>query len=283
MLYKEIGAFNDDDVNMIQKMVFTLRDPLTATKVNLPVKTIQCQHFECFDLENFCTFNHIPKGVKTLLRKDLVKRNYELKKQERLYKQKYGHNSNPVNIIQLTKANGVSSKAPGYKCPICNCDFKLVQLFISDVFNYFVKTTPKSIDRIELRDMIKYRIVEDDEVESVPEEVIELGDETNESDGGDETNQSDDSDDNDEIKLPKKSSQRSRIKLEDDTLFDQINNVISQNNNDSDDIFTDDSELIRTIDQVCGDTNGGTEKKPRLTAGQNWGEGAGSWDDPVVL
>lgn len=203
IIKKELGDLGDtdDDLGMIEKMVFTLKDPLSASKIGLPVKSNLCQHFECFDFENFCIFNKIPTGVKNLIKKDLAKRNLDLKKSEKLSKlnrpgsvKHEGHlNANASFIhfpsftpsIKNYKQLFAQPKVPTYKCPVCNVSFALNQLYISDVFNFFVKTTPKHIDRIELMDMVKYKIIDDSKanwtntkshVSHEPEELVILSD-----------------------------------------------------------------------------------------------------------
>lgn len=74
---------DDEDIGKIEKMIFSLKDPLSATKISLPVKSTICIHFECFDFDNFCKFSHIPEGIKYVCRKDLVKKNFEKKKSEK--------------------------------------------------------------------------------------------------------------------------------------------------------------------------------------------------------
>ncbi|CAH6719512.1 hypothetical protein CLIB1444_02S10264 [[Candida] jaroonii] len=176
VLKREFGLLNEssEDLEMIEKIIFTLRDPLSATKIKLPVKSITCSHFECFDFENFCVFNKIPHGIKSILKKDLIRKSFDLKKRDK-FLQNTGKDFNPMSIVQLTKNFiynpglnefknvGVANQPhyPTYKCPVCNNPFELSQLFISDIINYFIKTTPMDINRIELLDMANYRIVDD--------------------------------------------------------------------------------------------------------------------------
>ena len=208
IIKKELGDLGDtdDDLGMIEKMVFTLKDPLSASKIGLPVKSSLCQHFECFDFENFCIFNKIPIGVKNLIKKDLAKRNLDLKKSEKLSKlNSLGHvkynahattNAPLIHFPSLApsiknyKQPFAQPKVPTYKCPVCNISFALNQLYISDVFNFFVKTTPKHIDRIELMDMVKYKIIDDSkanwtntksQVSHEPEELVILSDDDDEN------------------------------------------------------------------------------------------------------
>lgn len=270
IIKKELGDTSDvdDDIGMIQKMVFTLKDPLSASKINLPVKSYMCLHFECFDFENFCIFNKIATGVKTLLKKDLANRNLELKRSEILYKLKpYGyvkregqgnHLNPPVSMVHFPNLNPPYDqkrykqsfshpKLPTYNCPLCNAKFSLSQLYISDVFNFFVKTTPKHIDRIELMDMVKYKIVDDSKgsrasskhIASETEEIVLLSDD-------------------DDVVHP----------TENGPVHTQVD---PQNLESTDDVFDDglDSELIRLTNQ-----NNSTNDEFK---------GQGSWEDPVTL
>lgn len=272
IIKKELGDVGDtdDDLGMIEKMVFTLKDPLSASKIGLPVKSNLCHHFECFDFENFCIFNKIPTGVKNLIKKDLAKRNLDLKKSEKVSKlnltgyTKYEGPgvtpSNPLNVIQFPsftpsiknyKQPFAQPKIPTYKCPVCNVSFALNQLYISDVFNFFVKTTPKHIDRIELMDMVKYKIIDDSKanwsttksrVSHEPEEVVILSDD----DGEDPPTQP-------------------SIHQHENTQIDP------QMLESTDDVFNDglDNELLRlsSIHEYASDGY----------------QGRGSWEDPVTL
>ncbi len=179
---------NDDDVGIISKMIFTLKDPLSATKISLPVKLVLCLHFECFDFDTFCVYSKIPDGIKYVTRKDLAKRNYDRKRyekerrdlQQRIQKQPQNRAltlqlqhiqrsiSIPAYTAKFNPYHFAPPKIPVYKCPICDCSFLLHQLYISDAYNYFVKTTPRAVNRVELVDMIKYRILDDRIGSSVP-------------------------------------------------------------------------------------------------------------------
>ena len=274
IIKKELGDLGDtdDDLGMIEKMVFTLKDPLSASKIGLPVKSNLCQHFECFDFENFCIFNKIPMGVKNLIKKDLAKRNLDLKKSEKLSKLnqpghvKYdGHatNTNASFIhfpsfspsIKGYKHPFAQPRVPAYKCPVCNVSFALNQLYISDVFNFFVKTTPKHIDRIELMDMVKYKIIDDSKanwantkshVSHEPEELVILSDD-------------DDVDDVDST------AAQHAIHNNEHT---QVDPQIPES---TDDVFNDglDNELLRLSNLHEHATDGY--------------KGRGSWEDPVTL
>ena len=48
---------------------------------------------------------------------------------------------------------------------MCDEKFGLKQLYISDIFNFFVKTTPLHTTRIELVESDRYKILEDEVVE----------------------------------------------------------------------------------------------------------------------
>lgn len=271
ILKREFGLLNEtvEEMNMIEKIIFTLRDPLTTTKIRLPVKSIICQHFECFDFDNFCLFNHLPMGIKNVLRKDLIRRSNDLKKRDKMLATQ-SQEFNKMDIYSLTKRfiyqpnfntlSNLSQNYPMYKCPICNKSFELNQLFISDIFNYFIKTTPMNIDRIELRDMIKYRIVEEEYTkETDEEEVIVLSEEEN------DTNTTD--------PAPQNSKEHHRDHNSDHSDHNSIGeplggrSKLNSSRSNSDDFSSDDS----------------FEQAYKRYASQHDYTGSGSWEDPVTL
>lgn len=173
---RELG----EDLGMIEKMIFTLKDPITATRIRLPVRSTACTHFECFDFDNFCEFTKIPAGVKAFIRKDLVKRSFELKRYEKLIHKDAGRRKPPPPPQWLQPIHhAYLPNIPTYKCPVCDTAFPLHQLYISDVFNFFVKFTPSYVHRIEITDRIKYRIIEDEKEPSssaAHEDIVVLSD-----------------------------------------------------------------------------------------------------------
>ncbi|CAK7909435.1 hypothetical protein CAAN1_24S01310 [[Candida] anglica] len=214
---------DDDSLGIISKMIFTLKDPLSATKISLPVKSSACHHFECFDYDTFCTFNKIPLGIKTITRKDLAKRNFEMKRLEKERQQRansggLGANAGfsfvppPPSVNKTYPQIFIPGPGPGpgmaghgmgrgtdnksklssyygprltYKCPICDTAFDLRMMMISDAYNFFVKTTPRDVSRVELVDMVKYRILDDRpnssrQSSAIVEEVIILDDDDEE-------------------------------------------------------------------------------------------------------
>lgn len=169
----------DEDVEVMGKVVFTLKDPISARKIKLPVKATTCRHFECFDLDTFCMYSQIPQGVKGAVRKRLTQHSLDSRRLERLFVEQQ---QNIAQGLLSARAPGlvqpqfsehgqmffgeVSPKAPPlYKCPLCDERFGLRQLYISDVFNFFVKTTPEHTTRIELVENERYKIVEDEDEE----------------------------------------------------------------------------------------------------------------------
>lgn len=176
---RELGDVQD----MIDRMIFTLKDPLTATRIRLPVRSTVCVHFECFDFDNFCEFAKIPAGVKAFIRKDLVKRSYELKRYEKLVQNDAGRQkATPPQWLQPIQHTYLPT-IPTYNCPVCNAAFPLHQLYISDVFNFFIKFTPNYVHRIEITDRIRYRIIEDEKEPSAAaksEEIVLLSDDDDE-------------------------------------------------------------------------------------------------------
>lgn len=281
VLKREFGLLNDsiEDLEMIEKIIFTLRDPLSATKIKLPVKSITCSHFECFDFENFCVFNKIPLGIKSILKKDLIRKSFDLKKRDK-FLQNTGKDFNPMSIVQLTKSFiynpgvnefknvGLQSQPhyPTYKCPVCNNPFELSQLFISDIINYFIKTTPMDINRIELLDMANYRIVDNipQPKKEEKQEVVLLD--------------SDDDSETEETETPKTEDQKSNVVLPVLRGFENngMNNVQLPSFN---------------MDQIPGFLDDSTEEEdygnipppPRVTNATPTIQGTGSWEDPVTL
>jgi len=75
-----------------------------------------------------------------------------------------------------------SRTPPLYKCPLCDEKFALKQLYISDIFNFFVKTTPLSTTRIELVEADRYKILESEFTETKEDtpEMVDLSDEEEE-------------------------------------------------------------------------------------------------------
>lgn len=287
LLKREFGFLNEteEEIEMIDKMVFTLTDPLTAKKIKLPIKSIGCTHFECFDFDNFCVFNHLPYGVRYALKKDLIKKSTDLKKKHKYFADdsapmnavvkefKYQPNYPNVNFYRGPGGNNSQHHFPTYKCPVCNKGFLLNQLFISDILNYFIKTTPMDIYRIELRDMMKYRIVDEKEmVKEVPkEDVVVLSDE--------------DSDENDDNKNSAQPDRKTHHNSHDTN--DNANLWGSSLNDpyDSDDAFgSDDSFLLsyNNYQRQTQNSNSSSTQLKRSTQVDSY-TGSGSWEDPVTL
>lgn len=310
---------DDEDIGMIEKMIFSLKDPISATKISLPVKSTMCMHFECFDFENFCMFSHIPDGIKYVCRKDLVKKNFEKKKTEKreqeilerirkqgekkipenelwrkqlyevsekmkhqrkgskLYKSlnselqfimnkmvipQYTANFSPYAAAQPPAGRFAPTNYPTYKCPICDRMFSLNQLYISDAYNFFVKTTPREVNRVELVDLIKYRILDDRTTSRGPQdqeqEVIVLSDDEDEE--GEENDEKDDGPVPENGHGPHFAGRSETIKSELHERKEKGNEVY--NRNSSEELFDDglDEELLSL----------GTK-------------GIGSWEDPVTI
>lgn len=181
-IQRELNAFFDtgsedkDDLEVVGKIVFSLKDPYSATKIKLPVKATTCRHFECFDFDNFCTFSKMPTGIRLSLKKSLVLKSHDSRRLEQLF----------LKQQKLIAEGALLFKAPGlvyplfsehgqmfflevycrtpplYKCPLCDEKFGLKQLYISDIFNFFVKTTPHSISKIELVETDRYKLIDED-------------------------------------------------------------------------------------------------------------------------
>lgn len=216
LMKRELSLFtdlnNEDELSMIQKVIFSLKDPYSGTKIQLPIKSTTCKHFECFDFKTFCQINQnkISAGDQVKLRKELCSRNFEARKLEKLFQEQMKKLGTSLNRIQVPNGKGqpplytypqynengqifhfalYSKTPPLFKCPICDQLFGIKQLYISDVFNYFVKVTPKSVERIELLDMVRYRIIDNNPIKSSAspgpserEEVIVLSDDSSDED-----------------------------------------------------------------------------------------------------
>lgn len=188
-IQRELNFFydngGDDDLEVVGKVVFSLKDPYSATKIKLPVKATTCRHFECFDFDTFCVFHNIPHGVKYSLKKALVQKSNESRRNEQFFLKQQQQIANgtllfkaPGLVYPLFSEHGqmffseiYSRTPPLYKCPLCDEKFALKQLYISDIFNFFVKTTPLHTTRIELVEADRYKILQDDAVETRDESV----------------------------------------------------------------------------------------------------------------
>ncbi|KAF5208491.1 hypothetical protein EJF18_80307 [Clavispora lusitaniae] len=182
-IQRELNLFfdtgNDDDLEVVGRVVFSLKDPYSATKIRLPVKATTCRHFECFDFDNFCLFHKLPLGIKGSLKKNLVLKSHDSRKLEQLFirqQQQLASGvlsfSSPGLVYPQFSEHGqmffteiYNRTPPLYKCPLCDEKFGLKQLYISDIFNFFVKTTPLHTTRIELVESDRYKILEDEVVE----------------------------------------------------------------------------------------------------------------------
>ncbi|KAI5955035.1 hypothetical protein KGF54_001596 [Candida jiufengensis] len=78
MKHTQIDDEEEEDVPLlIDKIIFSLKDPLGGSRIKLPIKSLYCKHFDCFDYENFCLFNKLPEIIKNLTKKTLIQQNYE--------------------------------------------------------------------------------------------------------------------------------------------------------------------------------------------------------------
>ena len=182
-IQRELNLFfdtgNDDDLEVVGRVVFSLKDPYLATKIRLPVKATTCRHFECFDFDNFCLFHKLPLGIKGSLKKNLVLKSHDSRKLEQLFIRQQQQLASGVLLFlspglvypqfsehgQMFFTEIYNRTPPLYKCPLCDEKFGLKQLYISDIFNFFVKTTPLHTTRIELVESDRYKILEDEVVE----------------------------------------------------------------------------------------------------------------------
>ncbi|QBM87063.1 MIZ/SP-RING zinc finger [Metschnikowia aff. pulcherrima] len=185
----------DDELEVVEKLVFSLKDPISKTKIKLPVKSTACSHFECFDFETFCDFHQFLPHLRDETKETLMNESTAAKKLEKqliIQQQQLaaGKLRKEELIFPYFSEHGqmfffeVKPKAGRlYKCPLCDGNFGLKQLYISDIFNYFVKSTPSNITKIELEGT-RFKIVEDEkpEVRKHKFEVVSLSDEDDDDD-----------------------------------------------------------------------------------------------------
>lgn len=206
-IQRELNLFldtgEDDELEVVDRVIFSLKDPYSATKMRLPVKATTCRHFECFDFENFCLFHKLPHGVRGSLKKSLLVKSRDSREFEQLFlKQQQQLAAGfllwkaPGLVYPLFSEHGqmffteiYSRTPPLYKCPLCDEKFGLKQLYISDIFNFFVKTTPLGTTRIELVESDRYKILdeEDEKQESNVDLVVLSGESDDEPDVKEET------------------------------------------------------------------------------------------------
>lgn len=139
--------------------------------------------------------------------------------------------------------------------------FSLNQLYISDAYNFFVKTTPREVNRVELVDMIKYRILDDRAGSALPkneEEVIILSDEDHDDDDGSHSGTYAE-------KVDKK------IDNNDSTGEKLLRNLLRESEDEGDELYNRNSSE--------GVFDDGLDRE-FLSLGAN---GIGSWEDPVTI
>lgn len=193
-------ANSDDDIEVVGKMAFSLKDPIARTKIRLPIKATTCRHFECFDFYNFCLFYELSRGTINGLKSSMFVQSKESRETEDMF---YKQQKEIAEGRLLIKSPGLvfpqfsehgqmfftdvySRTPPLYKCPLCDEKFGLKQLYISDVFNFFVKTTPLHITKIELVENDRYKIIEEETIEKAEEshDVVDLDDEESRDSSG---------------------------------------------------------------------------------------------------
>ncbi|KAI3406658.2 hypothetical protein KGF56_000504 [Candida oxycetoniae] len=302
-VFEEDEENDDEDEAQVDKVIFSLKDPLGGTRITFPVKSQFCKHFECFDYYNFCLFNKLPASTQAVTKRNILKQNYEKLSRKTGIKKETAKNQGSVMQPQLkpldlkskslqeinlpsyvTILNSPKSEytskfiSPGFKncplytCPICDTKFPLGALVVSDVFNYFVKMTSSQIERIELVGFEKYRPIGD----------IEPTFQGNGNNNGNEENlilissDDDDDDDDDEGEVGED---------EDEEEEGEENNNI----NDNDETISHDArEKMAMGNLLTYDNNSGWRPPFYGTAFRPWyrkpseDEGT-SWDNPLVL
>lgn len=91
-LHRKLNKDDDDDICMVGDLVIGLQDPWLAKLWNVPVKGMDCLHYECFDLHTFLESRPKNRKEESVLR-------YE----------------------EITEGAWVSS-ADGWRCPLCRGD-----------------------------------------------------------------------------------------------------------------------------------------------------------------
>lgn len=188
----------DDVVEVVGRMVFSLKDPIARTKIRLPIKATTCKHFECFDFYNFCLFYGLSTGTKNGLKTNLLMQSKVSRETEELfYKQQRQMAEGKILMKtmglvlphfsehgQMFFTDVYNRTPPLYKCPLCDEKFGLKQLYISDVFNFFVKTTPMHVTKIELVQNDRYKIIEEETGDKCDNshDVVDLDDDESSSD-----------------------------------------------------------------------------------------------------
>ncbi|GEQ69143.1 hypothetical protein JCM33374_g2814 [Metschnikowia sp. JCM 33374] len=195
----------DDDIEVMEKLVFSLKDPIVKTKIKLPIKSTTCRHFECFDFQTFCEFYGLNPNSddETSLKTVLLQQSRQARKNEDLFlkqqqKLRIGtlkHNAPGIVYPHFSQHGQMfftelyGRTAPLYKCPLCDEKFGLKQLYISDIFNFFVKTTPRHITKVQLEGS-RFKIVEEANMEQKEEEaeIVDLSSEEEEREDHDSKN-----------------------------------------------------------------------------------------------
>ncbi|OBA19937.1 hypothetical protein METBIDRAFT_210085 [Metschnikowia bicuspidata var. bicuspidata NRRL YB-4993] len=291
---------SDDDIEMVEKLVFTLKDPIVKTKIKLPIKATTCRHFECFDFQTFCEFHGLKPGVKSLLKSTLVQQSREARAAENLFLRQQQRiaaktlSSDAPEILfpffsehgQMFFTELYNRTPPLYKCPLCDEKFGLKQLYISDIFNFFVKTTPLHITKVQLEGA-RFKIVEDDKLESTKEEaeIVDLSEEDEEEEEEEDKEESDkekeDKEERDERDEGEKENSKEQEK--DTGVKEQTGNT--ENSGVGIESM---ASKIGTLD------TGDTEKADRSTTADDFNDGLdevlmtmskgdGSWSHPVTL
>lgn len=261
----------DDDFGVVEKVVFSLKDPLSAGRIKIPVKSNRCIHFECFDFDTFCIFNKIPQGVLNLTKKDMSKRSYQRLANHHEAVTKESKNSQTPQKLKHEFITIIDDPTPirrhslpTYKCPLCDLDFVLAELYFSNLLNYFVKTIPPNIDKVELFECNSYRPIEDIRI---PQSGA--------------TGHDDDqlviisSDDELDTKIKHEGSNRKDVGL-DDTLADDTENLLDDG---LDELFL----SLGSHNYGTFDSNASPRLGSVLYNSNEVESGSGSWNDPVTL
>lgn len=263
----------DDDFGVVEKVVFSLKDPLSASRIKIPVKSNRCIHFECFDFDTFCMFNKIPQGVLNLTKKDMSKRSYQrLANHHEAVAKEHKNRKAPQQQLKHEFITIIDDPTPifrhslpTYKCPLCDLDFVLAELYFSNLLNYFVKTIPSNIDKVELLECNSYRPIEDSKIPTSS---------STESDGDHLVILS--SDDELDSKIKHEATSQKNNDQNDDTLADDTDNLLDDG---LDELFL----SLGSHNHAAFDSGASRHFDTNPQNSEEVEFGSGSWNDPVTL
>ncbi|CAN3371627.1 hypothetical protein DIURU_003706 [Diutina rugosa] len=155
------GYFNDEmppPDDLVATTVASLVDSYSGTRLQYPVKSTRCIHFECFDLEWFCATHRMPFFYGPLMGE---LRRLSDKRRAGLVAGSIAHYLPTQNALNLDRAILVRTRHATFRCPICDLSFTASQLYKSESMAYILSHTPTTVKRVELPDSGRFRAVDD--------------------------------------------------------------------------------------------------------------------------